>query len=81
MKHNNLEDMIIDDNDDEHDDFESMHVDQKCQCEGKKEIIFECKDCRNVFCEDCPNSPIGNNCVECMIIETTPISPTPVKRN
>ena len=69
-------------NDDEHDNEENVHVDKNCQCEkSRKQIIFECIDCRNAFCEDCPTGPVGSHCIECMLIETRPLSSTPVKRN
>jgi hypothetical protein len=47
---------------------------KQCEC-GKpnKEENFKCDDCGKVFCDMCPNAPVGTNCLACLIIESRPM--------
>ena len=64
--------MLIDEN--------NSTTDHKCDC-GKpnKEGNFECNICKKYFCEVCPNGPLEENCLECMMVEMKPRSSTPIQ--
>ena len=55
--------------DQETDESKEMHIDEECGC-GKPNKVenFKCDDCGKVFCDKCPDAPIGENCLACMII-------------
>ena len=56
---------------------------ETCQCgKSTKNDYFECKDCGNNFCPDCPTAPIGDNCLQCLMnnnSELYPVTSTPKK--
>ena len=60
-------------------DEDKLNEIQNCDC-GKpnKEGNFECFNCGKVFCEACPNRPLEDNCLECLIVDSRPRSSTPI---
>ena len=47
--------------------IDNANVIQNCQCGRlRKQGNLECKECKKLFCENCPSRPIELNCIECM---------------
>ena len=51
------------------DESNEIHFAEQCEC-GKLNMIenFKCDDCGKIFCEKCPDAPIGTNCLACLIV-------------
>ena len=61
------------------DDYKLADI-ANCDCgKANKEENFECFNCGKVFCETCPNRPVEDNCLECLIAESKPRSSTPIR--
>ena len=60
---------------------ENSVEEENCQC-GKpyKDKNFKCNICRKYFCNRCPTGPVDNNCLECLLSESRPITSTPIKK-
>ena len=62
-------------------DIENASEIKHCNC-GKpyKTENFKCTDCGKNFCDMCPDAPIGENCLACLIVEARPMTSAPIKK-
>ena len=52
-----------------------------CQCRKSNDIEnYKCKDCDKIFCKNCPTGPVGEHCLECILVEFRPATSTPKRK-